>query len=132
MKYTIIQWSLIVLGWIWVALAVLGIFLPLLPTTPFLLLASACFMRGSPKMEAWLKNHPKFGPILRDWQQQGAIDKKVKRRAAFFIVASFTLSIVLVPEIWHKGMLFLMASVLLFWFLRLPEPQDVAGSVENT
>ena len=122
---------LLMCGWICVALGLLGAFLPLLPTTPFLLLASACFMRGSPRLNHWLLNHPKFGPILTNWHQHGAVSKHVKRRANVMIVASFALSIYLVPLLWHKAMLLSMLAVLLIWFNRLPERDDPASQSES-
>ena len=58
----------IAIGCVMVALGVVGIFLPLLPTTPFLLVAVWAFARSSPRLEAWLIHHPKLGPPLRDWR----------------------------------------------------------------
>lgn len=55
-----------------------GIALPLLPTTPFLLLAAFCFSRGSERLHAWLLAHPRYGPAILDWQEQGAISRKAK------------------------------------------------------
>lgn len=120
MKNFIKRALLLSFGWLCVALGILGIFLPLLPTTPFLLLASACFMRGSPRLSRWLHHHPHFGPILQNWHENGAISYTVKRRANITIVASFLLSIFLVPLLWHKTMLIVMATLLLVWFNRLP------------
>ena len=122
---------LLLCGWICVALGLLGAFLPLLPTTPFLLLASACFMRGSPRLNHWLLNHPKFGPILHNWHKHRAVSKHVKRRANIMIVASFALSIYLVPLLWHKAMLVTMLVVLLVWFNRLPERDNPAPQGES-
>ncbi|WP_028024934.1 YbaN family protein [Enterovibrio calviensis] len=132
MRLSLKRFLLIVIGWISVVLGVLGIFLPLLPTTPFMLLASACFMRGSPKIAAWLHQHPTFGPIICNWNEHRAIDRKIKRRANVFIVLSFTLSVAVVPELWHKCMLIVMACVLLTWFNRLREIEPVAHVPENT
>nr|WP_205743863.1 YbaN family protein [Grimontia sedimenti] len=123
---------LLSIGWVCVLLGVIGIFLPLLPTTPFMLLASACFMRGSPRIAHWLHNHPTFGPAINNWNEHRAIDKKIKRRATVFIVLSFSLSIAIVPELWHKIMLVTMCVALLFWFNRLREIEAVAGASENT
>jgi hypothetical protein len=52
---------------------IVGIFLPLLPTTPFVLLAAFCFSRGSARWEAWMLSHPRFGPIVRDWREHQAV-----------------------------------------------------------
>lgn len=119
-KSRMIRYVLVVIGWLAVILGVLGIFLPLLPTTPFLLLASACFMRGSPKLNKWLHQHPKLGPILVNWHQHGAVTSVVKRRGMVMIVLSFILSIAMVPLWWHKVMLLIGMVVLLWCFNRLP------------
>lgn len=111
---------LLVCGWICVVLGMIGAFLPLLPTTPFLLLASACFMRGSPRLNHWLLSHPQFGPVLENWHRHRSVSPRVKRRANMMMVLSFAFSIYWVPLIWHKVMLLVMLAILLFWFNRLP------------
>ncbi|QIR05742.1 YbaN family protein [Salinivibrio costicola] len=126
------RWLWNSLGWLWVGLGTAGIFLPVLPTTPFLLLASGCFMRGSPRIANWLHAHPTFGPILTDWYQKRAISRKVKIRATVMILASFTFSIYIVSFVWLKVMLLICLIVLLCWFLRLPETESVAASAENS
>jgi uncharacterized membrane protein YbaN (DUF454 family) len=68
-------------GCLLVAIGFVGAFLPLLPTTPFLILAAACFARSSPRLEAWLLNHRQFGPLLRGWREHGAIPVKAKALA---------------------------------------------------
>lgn len=65
-------------GWLCLGLGFLGIFLPLLPTTPFALLAAFCFSRGSARWYHWLLAQKTFGPIIRDWNQQGVIQSHIK------------------------------------------------------
>lgn len=79
------------LGWLLVVIGILGAFLPVLPTTPFLILAVACFARSSPRLEAWLLEHPKFGKPLRDWRERGAIPRKAKMAAVIMMAASYAL-----------------------------------------
>jgi uncharacterized membrane protein YbaN (DUF454 family) len=78
----------IAIGWIAVALGIAGVFLPLLPTTPFLLVAAGAFARSSPRLEAWLLNHPRLGPPLIAWRQKRAIPTRAKVIAIIAMAAS--------------------------------------------
>lgn len=69
------------LGGLFLGLGLLGVVLPVLPTTPFLLLAAGCFARSSPRLHGWLLGHPVFGPPIRNWEENGAISRKAKRLA---------------------------------------------------
>ncbi|WP_439816402.1 YbaN family protein [Zavarzinia sp. CC-PAN008] len=88
------------LGWTSVALGFAGIFLPVLPTTPFLLLAAFAFARGSPRIERWLLAHPRLGPPIRDWRQHGAIPRRAKRIAIAAMVVAFAVSLALGLPAW--------------------------------
>lgn len=88
----------IAIGCLMVALGVIGIFLPILPTTPFLLVAVWAFARSSPKLESWLINHPKLGPPLRDWRERGAIPARAKAVAVTAMAASLVY-VLLIPSI---------------------------------
>lgn len=68
----------IVLGWIMVALGFIGVLLPVMPTTIFLIIAAWCFGRSSPRLEKWLLDHPVFGPTLVKWRKHGEIPVRVK------------------------------------------------------
>ncbi|MEH6660415.1 MAG: YbaN family protein [Parasphingorhabdus sp.] len=68
----------LLLGLLLLGVGFVGVFLPLLPTVDFLILALACFARSSPRLEAWLLNHPRFGPGLRAWREERAISRKAR------------------------------------------------------
>ena len=78
-------------GLLMTALGIVGVFLPLLPTTPFLLVALWCFSRSSPRLEAWLLNHRTLGPPLSNWRREGAISGRTKVVALSLIAASYGL-----------------------------------------
>ena len=82
-----------VAGCICVGLGFLGLFLPLLPTTPFLLLAAFCFSKGSKRLHSWLVEHPRMGPIISDWNARRVIRPRVKA------AATITLVLIMVPGI---------------------------------
>ncbi len=81
-----------------VCLGVIGAFLPVMPTTVFLIGALACFARGSPRLESWLLNHPRFGPALQAWRAEGAIPARAKKVA----VAMMAVSLMIVVAVSHS------------------------------
>lgn len=89
------------LGLTSVACGIAGIILPLVPTTPFLLLAAFAFARSSPRLHAWLVSHPRLGPPIKDWQRHRAIRRRAKVVAVAAMVAFLALSAAfgLAPEI---------------------------------
>ncbi|MEL3917833.1 YbaN family protein [Aeromonas enteropelogenes] len=120
------RWCLMVLGWLAFVTGIVGIVLPLLPTTPFMLLAAALFARSSPRFHHWLLTHPWFGPPIVDWQQYRAIRRHARRRAVLFILLTFSVSLAVVPLLWVKGLLLVIMAVLLTWLMRLPVLEPVA------
>jgi uncharacterized membrane protein YbaN (DUF454 family) len=80
------------LGAVALALGALGVALPLLPTTPFVIVAALAFGRGSPRLRRWLLRHRRFGPAIRDWEARGAIARPAKRLACAAMAAALALS----------------------------------------
>src|SRR5690606_16765109 len=72
------RWLWLVLGFLSVGCGLVGAVLPMVPTTPFLLLAAFAFARSSPRLHRWLLSHRYFGPLITNWQQHGSIDRKAK------------------------------------------------------
>jgi len=86
--------ALVLVGSGFVALGVAGIFLPVLPTTPFLLLAAACYARASRRFYNWLLNNRWFGPTILEWQRHRSIRYRTKLIAIGMMAVSLTTSIV--------------------------------------
>lgn len=80
-------------GWLSLIVGIFGIFLPLLPTTPFVLLSAYCFSRSSPRLHQWLINQPRLGPMIQNWEQQGSISQNAKVTATVLIIGLFSLSL---------------------------------------
>ncbi|RUR59489.1 DUF454 domain-containing protein [Aeromonas veronii] len=120
------RWCLMALGWLAFATGIVGIVLPLLPTTPFMLLAAALFARSSPRFHRWLLTHPWFGLPIVDWQQYRGIRRQARRRAIIFILLTFSVSLAVVPLLWVKGLLVIIMVILLTWLMRLPVLEPVA------
>ncbi|CAM8394334.1 hypothetical protein CF042_01865 [Klebsiella pneumoniae] len=111
---------LTIIGWLAVALGTLGVFLPLLPTTPFILLAAWCFARSSPRFHQWLLYRSWFGGYLRYWQQYRAMPRGAKPRAIAMIVVTFAISLWLVKLTWVRIMLLVILACLLIFMWRIP------------
>ncbi|WP_395397938.1 YbaN family protein [Novosphingobium sp. BL-8A] len=114
----------LVLGLSLVAVGFVGIFVPLLPTTDFMLLALPCFARSSPRLEAWLLNHPRFGPSLRAWRRERAVPRHAKIAACVGMALGFGLFWLHVhprpPVTTAIGAFMLFWA---FWIIRRPEPK---------
>jgi uncharacterized membrane protein YbaN (DUF454 family) len=120
-------------GWACVGLAVLGSVLPLLPTTPFLLLASWCFYRGSPRIHAWLHRSSLFGPTLDDWQHYHGLRRGVKHRTIVMVLAVVLVSLLLnsLPW-WLRWVTFGLVGVGLYVIWTVPTLPDDAPRAPRT
>jgi uncharacterized membrane protein YbaN (DUF454 family) len=114
-----------VIGYISVALGIIGIIFPILPTTPFLLLAAACFARNSEKAYNWLTNNKLFGKFIRDYHEGKGIPVKVKIYTLTFLWLSILLSILFLSILWVQILLLVIASLVsLHVILIKPKKKD--------
>lgn len=107
-------------GTLSLALGIAGIFLPLLPTTPFLLLASACYLRGSERMHRWLHSHPRLGGYLRAFEEGRGIPLRAKRTAVVLLWVSILVSAWIVNEPAVQVLLLVIATGTTIYIVRLP------------
>jgi len=107
---------------------VVGIFVPVLPTTPFVLLAAWCFSRGSERCERWLLTHPRFGPIVRDWRAHRAVPLRAKQLAwVMMTFASAASAWSLPPRVAWLPVLVCVAAALWLWWLPTRRAGQRAG-----
>ena len=111
----------LVLGTFFVGMGIAGAVLPVLPTTPFLLLAAACYARGSVRFYNWLLNHRVFGPTIVEWRRHRSIPWRTKLLAIAMMATTLGISIVFfVPGAWLKAALAAFGVLLAVWMYRIP------------
>ena len=94
-QHTALRLFALAAGWISLILGIIGILLPLLPTTPFVLLSAYCFSKSSERLHSWLINQPRLGPMNQNWEQQGSISQHAKVTATVLMIGLFSLSFLL-------------------------------------
>lgn len=112
--------ALIAVGTIALVLGVIGIVVPVLPTTPFVLLAAACYARASDRLYAKLLGQPALGPIISEWRRSRALPAGVRTRALVLVTLTFGVSITLVDGLILRGFLVVVGVVLVLFLYRIP------------
>lgn len=115
-----VRYLLLCAGWLSIVLGVVGIFLPILPTTPFILLAAWCFARSSKRFHDWLLNHRRLGPIVHAWQSGVGIPLKVRNRVLLLLWFSLLSTCLLVGKLWLVPMLVVVGTGTTIYLLRQP------------
>ncbi|MEE2652497.1 YbaN family protein [Spongiibacter marinus] len=119
----VIRYSLIAIGWLSFVLGMIGLLLPVVPTSPFLILSAACFLRSSPKFYHWLTEHPWFGVYIRYYIEGQGIPKKIKAliiTVLWIMMLSSAFLIVRIP--WVSAVLCSIAALVSIYILRQPTP----------
>lgn len=116
------RWVYLVFAWIMLALGIVGVVLPGLPTTPFILLAAWGAGRGSKRLHDWLHAHRTFGPMIRDWEANGAVSRRAKWAATITMVACAIIMFATAPKWWMAatgtGIMLITGT----WLWLRPEP----------
>lgn len=120
------QWAYRALALLSLGLGILGVFLPVLPTTPFILLAAWAAARSSPPLLAWLESHPLFGQMLRDWRRGGVVSRKAKWSATLVMASSALIILVLVRKPFVQVLAIGSMACVLAWLWRRPENMPTA------
>lgn len=111
-------------GAAFVAIGAIGVILPLLPTTPFLLLGAYCFARSSPRLHDWLLNHRSFGPLISNWDRYGSIDRRSKRIALVVILLTLGISLAIGIAWWALAAQTVVLAMAATFVLTRPDPPD--------
>ena len=105
-----------------VVIGAAGVVLPLLPTTPFLLLAAFAFARSSTRLDRWLREHRSFGPLIDNWHRDGSIDRKVKRTAIVVICMTPVITWLFGAPSWIIASQVVVLSAAAMFILTRPAP----------
>ena len=116
-----VRWLLLLLAALSLVLAVIGFFLPVIPTVPFVLLAAWAATRSSPRLARWLENHKLLGPPLRDWRHGGVVQRRAKWLATGMMSASVTGLLVVLGPIWPVAAIAAVLAAVAVWLWRRPE-----------
>lgn len=126
MKKHAVKLFFFISGWVFLLLAIIGIFLPILPTTPFLIVSAGSFTKGSPRFHKMLLENKYFGKELRRWEDNKTVKRETKKKATILIFISFSLSIYLVSDrMYLVSILLAIASILLYFIWKLKEIKTV-------
>lgn len=125
---------LVVVGTASLVLGVVGIVLPVLPTTPFLLVTAACYARASTRLYGWLLGQRALGPIVREWRRSRSLLPGVKARALVAVALTFTLSVILVDALVVRIALIAVGVILAVFLYRIPtaQPHQVSVTMGST
>ena len=105
------------------AVGAIGVVVPGLPTVPFVLLSAFAAARGSRRLHAWLLAHRLFGPMIRDWQRQGAVSRRAKWWATTTMTFCAAIMFLTAPKPWMAAVGTSFMAIVALWLWRRPEPR---------
>ena len=121
-KYSPFRIIWLCIGFICLGLGGLGIFLPLLPTTIFILIAAFAFARSSDRLHAWIMSHRLFGPVIQDWQKHGAVSRKGKILSTISMIFIVVISFIFKAPLWLISLQIVLLGCVAIFLLTRPLP----------
>ena len=122
LRRTLINWLLWFFGAVFLLLGIIGAFLPIMPTTPFVLVTAACWGRASPRFHRWLHQHRFFGPMVQNWEQRRAVPRRAKYLAWSMMTLSCSWLFFQFPQRWYVGAgTSAVCLCVALWMARLPD-----------
>ena len=118
------RWLWAALAWTSLALGIIGAFLPVMPTVPFVLLSAFAATRGSERLRRWLVSHPRFGRAILDWEQNGTVSRQAKRFAIGMMCVSSVSMAIFAPRWWMAAIGIAVMALVSVWLWRRPEPRQ--------
>jgi uncharacterized membrane protein YbaN (DUF454 family) len=119
-------------GTLSLGLGIIGAFLPIMPTTVFVLIAAACYARGSDRLHGYLLAHRIFGPVIHDWRQYRAIPERARWVAIATIVVTMSTSALVVDVAWVRVLLALIAVSLITFLVSLSSAQSAVARRQDS
>ena len=117
-----LRWAWWLVAWASLGLGLVGIVVPGLPTVPFVLLSAYAAARGSQRLHAWLLAHPRFGPMIVDWQAHGAVSRRSKWLATVMMVVAAAIMFLTAPRAWMAAAGTAIMALVATWLWLRPEP----------
>lgn len=117
-----VRWLLLAFAVLCLVMGLIGVIVPGLPTTVFILMAAWAAARSSPRLYRWLWNHRLFGPLLRNWAQGGKVSRRAKWSATLLMTASGMVLVATSARPWVAGIGVGCMACVAFWLWRRPEP----------
>jgi uncharacterized membrane protein YbaN (DUF454 family) len=116
-----VRWLLKGVAVMSLALGIIGAFVPVLPTVPFILLAAWAAARSSPRLSHWLENHPRMGPHIRDWRNGGVVSRPAKWMATAMMASGGAIMMIVVRPLWVPLAVIAIMTTVGVWLWRRPE-----------
>ena len=120
------RWAWLLLAYASLGTGIVGIFVPGLPTTVFILLAAYAASRGSTRLHQRLLQDPRFGPMIRDWQANGAVSRRAKKLAIVMMALSAIVMLLFMPNRWLAVHGIAVMAIVGTWLWHRPEPRGDA------